>query len=259
MNPASRVSTVVETFCSVAHTDPQIKGWNAWLESGGTAARDETVMLALQAIRREVRTLEAKLKQMNVPEALYLRAITGVSEAFQTAYLHQQWGTIHAKVTAAEVRSSLAWMSWALTRFDENDIDSDALAALVQAVADQEALLQGTELPGGLRDLLESQVEELRIALMLYRLNGVQPIVNAVNKQSGEMRNASEELVAAVANAGPEAQTAIAKGMDLISKAAKAAESGSKIVKFGKEIYQLGMSGYTLLGQAIASSPPPMP
>lgn len=254
MNPASRVSTVVETFCSLPHNAAQIKGWNMWLESSGTASKDETVMLALQAVRRELRTLDTKLKQLNVPESLYRGTIIGITDAFQTAYLHQQWAAVHAKVTAAEVRSNLAWMTWALSRLDENEVDPDVMASLVQAILDQESLLQSAELPAGLRELLEGQVEELRIALMLYRLNGVQPIVDAVNKQSGEMRNAPEELVAEVANAGPEVQSAVAKGMDLISKAAKVADSGSKIVKFGKEIYELGMSGYTLLGQAITSS-----
>ncbi|MBV7460606.1 MULTISPECIES: hypothetical protein [unclassified Acidovorax] len=259
MNPATRILAVLESFLPLAHGNPQVDGWNTWLEGTGTAARDENVMRALQAIRKEVRLLERKMIELQVPEPLYAGAIKGLTDTFRTAFLHVQWGKVHAKVTAAEVRASLAWMSWVLGKFDENEVDTKVMATLVQALQDQETLLQGANLPAGLRELLEGQVEELRIALMLYRLNGVQPIVDAVNKQSGEMRNAPEELVAEVAKAGPEARSAVANGMDLISKAAKVAESGSKIVKFGKEIYELSVSGYTMLGQAIASSSTPLP
>lgn len=255
MNPASRISAVVDVFCSVSHNEHQLKGWTNWLEKSGAPLRDDSVMLALQAVRKELRTLDAKLKQLGVPEILYKRSVAGIAEAFQTVYLHQGWGNVHAKVTAADVRANLAWMSWVLEKFDENDIDADAMASLVEAISEQEALVQSKALPDGLRELLEGQIEELRIALMLYRLNGVQPIVDAVNKHSGEMRNAPEELVREVAKAGPAAQEAVSKSMSLISKAAKVADSGSKIVKFGKEIYELGVSGYAVFGQAFLPGP----
>ena len=256
MNPASRISAVVDIFCSVAQNVHQVNGWTTWLEKSGAPVRDDSVMLALQAVRKELRILHAKMKLVGVPENLYQRSLAGITEAFQTVYLHQAWGNVQAKVTAADVRTNLAWMSWVLSRFDENDIDADALNALLEAISDQESLLENSELPDGLRELLESQVEELRVALMLYRVNGVQPIVDAVNKQSGEMRNAPAELVTAVASAGPEAQGAVNKGMELISKAAKVAESGSKIVKFGKDLYELGVSGYAAFGQLLIQGPP---
>ena len=257
MNPASRINNVVEHFLSTDPGRPQIEGWHRWLKSGNAQVQDESVMQSIQAVRKEARSLETKLKQLGIPEHLYKTTIDGLSYAFQTAYLHQAWGNVQAKVIAAEVRANLGWMSWALSKFDENDLDADAMTALVQAIADQEALLQNTDLPDGLRELLEGQIEELRIALMLYRINGVQPIVDAVNKHSGEMRNAPADLVTAVASAGPEAEGAVAKSMGLISKAAKVAESGSKIVKFAKEIYELGASGVQLFGQSLLSGPPP--
>lgn len=255
MNPASRISAVVEAFLPLSHGEAQVSGWHRWLSSVGVDVSDDSVILALRAIRKELRTLETKLKLLEVPEPLYARTLTGLNDVFQTTHLHQGWGSVHAKVTSAEVRANLAWMGWTLSKFDENDIDADALAALIQAIADQEDLLRNADLPDGLRDLLESQIEELRIALMLYRLNGVQPIVDAVNKQVGEMTNAPEELVTAVAQAGPEAQKAVSKGMDLISKAAKVAETGSKIVKFGKDLYELGASGYAAFGQLFLQGP----
>jgi hypothetical protein len=256
MNPASRINAVVDAFLPLSHGDAQVTGWNRWLATINATVSDDSVLLALRAVRKELRTLEAKLIQLGVPETLYRKSLNGLTNAFQTQNLHQGWGNVHAKVTAAEVRSNLAWMAWALNRFDENDIDEEILASLIQSISDQEALLRSAEFPHGLKDLLESQIDELRIALMLYRVNGVQPIVDAVNKQSGEMRNAPEELVTAVAQAGPEAQEAVSKGMNLISKAAKVAESGSKIVKFGKDLYELGVSGYAAFGQLLLQGPP---
>jgi len=214
-------------------------------------------MIVRDATRREIRLLEIKLKQLNVPEKLYSGVVQGLTEAFQTAYLHQPWRNVQAKVTAAEIRAGLGWMSWVLSKFDENDIDADALAALVQAIEELEELLESTEFPTGLKELLQSQVEELRIALMLYRVSGVQPIVDAVNKHYGEMRNAPADLVAEVNAAGSKVQSAVSKSMNLISKAAKLADSGSKIVKFGSDIYEIGTAGVKLFGQSLLSGPPP--
>lgn len=256
MNPATRILAVIETFLPLAHSNPQVEGWNIWLKGTGAEVRDENVMRAVGAIRRETRLLERKMVELQVPASLYTGVINGLTDAFRTAFLYQQWGNIHAKVTAAEVRASLAWMSWVLGKFDEKEVDTEVMARLVQALEDQETLLKGTSLPADLRELLEGQVEELRIALMLYQLNGVQPIVDAVNKQSGEMRNASEVLVAETTAAGPEAQGAVTRGMELISKAAKVADSGSKVVKFGKELYELGANSYAMFGQFLLSGPP---
>ncbi|GKS99217.1 hypothetical protein AVKW3434_07535 [Acidovorax sp. SUPP3434] len=255
MNPASRINAVTEAFLPLAHGEQQVVGWNKWLSSNGASVSEDTVMLALRGIRKEIKILESRLKNLGVPEELFKDTLHGLNQAFQSAYLHRHWGDIHSKVTAADVRANLAWMGWVLNKLDENDIDESAMTALLQAIAEQDAFLKENELPDGLRELLESQIEELRIALMLYRVNGVQPIVDAVNKQSGEMRNASKELVAETTAAGPEAQGAVTRGMELISKAAKVADSGLKVVKFGKELYELGASGYAMFGQLLLSSP----
>ena len=41
-----------------------------------------------------------------------------------------------------------------------------------------------------------------------------------------------------------EVKGAVQKGMALIGLAAKVADQGSKVVKFGKEIYELGATGW---------------
>jgi hypothetical protein len=138
-------------------------------------------------------------------------------------------------------------MAWALHRLDEPDIDAESYEALGQAIAEQEQLLKSMDLPPNLRELLAGQIEDMKIALMLYQVNGVKPVVDAVNKQYGEMNNVSPDLVQEMKDAGPDAAKAVSGGMSMLSKAVKFAESGSKLYKFGKDVHELVTNGWPLL------------
>ena len=48
---------------------------------------------------------------------------------------------------------------------------------------------------------------------------------------------------------------ALEQGKKMIGKAAEISDKGSKVVKFGKEIYELGMSGWQI-GQQLLSNLP---
>ncbi|MFS4517656.1 hypothetical protein [Delftia tsuruhatensis] len=257
MNSATRVKYIASHFSALPHDNPQIDGWKAFLNLPANTGADqveESVIHALRALGTELRSIEAKAKSVGVPDDCYKHILAGISKSLSTKFLHLPWKNSHGGVSPPEVRMCLSWLSWALSQFSEEAIDENELIDLLGAISEQEKLLSSTQMPSGLRELLEGQLVELRAAIAMYQINGSKPIVDAVNKQCGEMRNASPDLVQEVANGSEEAKTALAKGMELISKSAKIAESGSKIFKFGKDVYELGSAGWRMFGQNVLTS-----
>ena len=140
---------------------------------------------------------------------------------------------------------ALQWASWALSQFDENEIDDEAMESLQASLAEQEKLLQEINLPAGLREMLERQTAALRRALHLYKIQGVAPLRKVVTDSVGELTTASSELVASVETGEPKVKQVLKQGMALIGKVAEVADKGSKAIKFGKEVYELGTGAWT--------------
>ena len=257
MNSATRVKAIVSHFCALKHDSQQIEGWKTYLniQPGATQAQiEEAVIIALRALGAELRNLEAKARYLDVPEDCYKGVVAGLYKSLSTKYVHLPWSQSQGGVVPPEVRMCLSWMSWALSNYSEEQMSQDDMVDLLTAISEQEELLINTKIPMGLRELLESQLNELKTALILYQINGAKPIVDAVNKQCGEMRNAAPDLVKEVEGSSEEVKSVLAKGMELISKAAKAAENGSKIFKFGQEVYQLGSAGWQTFGKGLLTS-----
>jgi hypothetical protein len=137
----------------------------------------------------------------------------------------------------------LQWASWALSRFDENDISEESILALQESLAAQEAMLKETSLPESLREMLERQVADLKTALLLYEVSGTKPLIDAVNRQYGEIRQSFAEIVEFAESGPPEADTLMRKALKLLGEAANVANQGSKVIKFGKDICELGAPG----------------
>lgn len=246
MNSAQRLQNIFEHI-TVHSGTAQIMGWQRWLEANNFEPNDDNVLTAIKATTREIRALQASLISIGVPESLHKPVCTGLLEAFQSSFLHQSWGSVSDSVVSANSKTALRWMSWALSKLDEPDIDAESYEALRQAIAEQEQLLTSTDLPHNLRELLAGQIDEMKVALMLYQVNGIKPVVDAVNKQYGEMNNVSPDLVQEMKDAGPDAEKAVSGGISVLAKAAKLAESGSKLYKFGKDLHELATNGWQLL------------
>lgn len=145
---------------------------------------------------------------------------------------------------------ALQWAAWALSQFDENEIDEKAIESLRDSLEAQEKLLQETDLPAGLREMLERQTAGLRRALQLYRIQGVGPVQKVVSDSIGELATASQDLVSEVETSPSAVKQAFEQGKKMIGKAAEFVDKGSKVVKFGKEVYELGTSVWQI-GQSL--------
>lgn len=245
MNPASRLNDLV-VFFSSANPNAAIKeAWEKYMGSASTPLSEDEVLDVIQAVLAEIRAMEARLKEIGVPVGLYTDCVTQLRTGFSPTQLAAGWSAHREQMVKRATPLALQWAAWALSQFDENEIAEKDMESLRISLAEQENLLQETNLPAGLRDMLERQTAALRRALHLYKIQGVTPLRKAVSDSVGEFQTASSELVASVEADKPEAKKVLKQGMALIGKVAEVADKGSKVIKFGKEVYELGTSTWT--------------
>ena len=245
MNSASRLNDLVEFFNS-ANPNAAIKeAWEGYMCSASTPLTEDEVLDVILAVLAEIRAMEGKLKEIGAPANLYTDCVTQLRAGFSPIQLATQWVHHREQMLKRATPLALQWAAWALSQFDENEIAEEAMESLRTTLAAQEKLLKETNLPAGLREMLERQTAALRRALHLYKIQGVAPLRKVVSDSVGEFQTASSELVAAVEAGEPKAKQVLKQGMALIGKAAEVADKGSKVVKFGKEVYELGTSTWT--------------
>ena len=253
MNPASRLNDLVQFFHS-ANPHAAIKeAWEKYIDPTTTQLTEDEVLDVIQAVLAEIRAMEAKLKEISAPENLYTDCVTQLRAGFSPTQLATPWSTHQAQMVKRATPLTLQWAAWALSQFDENEISEESMESLRASMAEQEKLLQETNLPVGLREMLERQTVGLRRALHLYKIQGIAPVQKVVSDSIGELATASQDLVAEVEASSSAVKQVFEQGKKMIGKAAEFADKGSKVVKFSKEIYELGMNGWQF-GQQLLSN-----
>lgn len=255
MNPASRLNELVQFFRSADPNSAIKSAWEKYMGSASTPLSEDEVLDVIQAVLAEIRSMESRLKEIGVPADLYADCVSQLRTAFSPTQLATSWNTHREQMVKRATPLALQWAAWALSRFDENEIGEEAAESLRTSLAEQEKLLQETELPAGLREMLERQTTGLRRALHLYKIQGVAPVQKIVSDSIGELATASHDLVAEVEASPSSVKQAFEQGKKMIGKAAEFANKGSQVVKFGKEIYELGMGGWQI-GQQLLSNMP---
>lgn len=255
MNPASRLNDLVQFFHS-ANPDAAIKAaWERYMGSATTPLAEDEVLEVIQAVLTEIRAMETKLKEIGVPADLYRDCVAQLRAGFSPTQLAAPWRSHKEQMLKRATPLALQWAAWALSRFDENEISEESMESLRTSLAAQEQLLQETDLPAGLRDMLERQTAGLRRALHLYKIQGIAPVQKVVSDSIGELATASQDLVAEVEADSSAVKQVFEQGKKMIGKAAEFADKGSKIAKFSKEIYELGVNGWHF-GQQLLSNVP---
>ena len=256
MNPAQRLLELVDFFSSQGRDKSTHAIWVQYVYPQGPAASEDDVLGFIQAALLEIRTMESQLKGVRVPEHLFSNCSRHLRDAFSPRHLATNWNQQHASnIQNASVRVILQWASWTLGRLNENPIDPEAWSALIQALAAHEELLNGTAgIPPGIRAMLERQITELRQAMAMYKLQGVAPIQSAVNQAVGELGTATPELVSELESSPKPVKSLFQKGKELVGQAAELSDKGSKVTKFGREIYELGSTAWTFGTQYLGQS-----
>lgn len=256
MNPAQRLLELVDFFSATATDKSTQEVWTRYIDPEGTTASEDDVLGFVQAALLEIRAMESQLQGIGVPEHLFNNCSRRLRDAFSPRHLATNWNQQHASnIQNASVRVILQWASWTLGRINENPIDPEAWNALKQALEAHEKLLRETDgIPPDIRAMLERQARELRHAMAMYKLKGVDPLQTAVKHAVGELMTASPELVGELESSPEPVKSLFQKGRELVGQAAELSDKGSKIIKFGKEVYALGSTAWTLGTQLLGQS-----
>lgn len=248
MNPASRLLDLYLTFQTLEPKRSIMEGWKRLLNISDDDPRaDEDAYTAMNAALAEIRHAQRRLDQLGAPQNLFAHSADVLRRFFSPSSAPQQMsGFRNMLYEDREVQSTLKWASWALSKFDDPDLTPEAFADLEKALAEQEQILSDPRIPVSVREMLERQVRELRLAIRLYRVKGSSALHEAVQEAYGEFRSVPESFVQEAAS-NPESKNAVHRMASLLGKAARVADDASKVGKFAKEIYELGAEHGPLL------------
>lgn len=258
MNSANRLIAIVEHFRAREPNRSMSKAWQAFLGSDANADPDEPTLIATKVLQ-EIKSLDSTLSRMGVPPDAYRQALDTLKSAWSPTQLSQAWSGFQESVTRVGTVAVLHWAAWATRAQDDPVVNDELFGELLQKLHEQEALLSRTDLPPSIQEMLGRHVDELRDAVRFYRITGVKPIVDAVHRQVGEIRTAPADVADELSASTAEAKGAFQKGLELLAVAGKVADSGSKIAKFGQDLYKYGSVGWESAVKLIGTAPPPPP
>ncbi|MBC7463163.1 MAG: hypothetical protein H7227_02765 [Actinobacteria bacterium] len=241
MNPASRLLqllqemdngngnvSVTERWQQVLKIDPELP----------SAAED--AIEGMRAALSEVRALEQQLARRNLPSDLFAPTAKVLRQCLAPQNTGSAWKDVGLPTREGQHKMCLKWASWTLSDSEEEQISDEMLSELSVRISQHADFVAAAQLPARLRTLLEGQIEALRSALRFYSLRGAGPLRDAVNKSVGELRTAASDLVEETVQSGREAKKAVLDASQLLGKAAEAADKGSKLFKFSKEVLEIG-------------------
>jgi len=203
---------------------------------------EDDVVTCLQATRSEIELLRSKLQAIGAPENLMHPGLTRFRNITSTAYINQAWNGLREEASKPENRLSFAWANWTLRDESEDDMPDDELAALRSELDSLEASLQDTEMTPYLRGFIRRQIDAIRTALKLYRVQGVKLIEEALHQVAGAYTVEKSRVEAEHANASEPAKSLLARTGAAIKKTAEIADSLDKIKKAGESAYTLAAS-----------------
>jgi hypothetical protein len=240
MNPASRLALLRAHFSGLPHNKPMMVGWHQFLEiDPASPTSDEDAYAGITTALAEVRHVQTRLRRLGAPDDLFSHCAQVLRQTFSPSVALQPFSGLREQFLGRDIGLALSWAAWSLEDSDDPEMDTAAFQFLVQLVQEQEARLADPNISTAMREMLEHHVRQLRAALRMYKIEGPKAIQQVVTEAYGELHTATAEMVKE-AESTPESRSALQKGLELIGKAAKAADSASKIKKFTEDFYELG-------------------
>lgn len=243
MNTSDRLKLLVEYFGSSRGGIPLWQVWQEYLGVSPAQGHDESIA-ASAIVLKEIRSLEATLRKIGVGEGAYRHTFDILRNCWSPTQLSANWSSFKDSINKAGVVSVLVWASWATREKGENVISEEMFNNLTEKIAAQEILLEAVEMPPAIYEMLHRHIDELRSAIRFYKITGVQPVVDIVHRQMGEVTTAPKEVVDDLINGSTEAKNAFSKGVEIIVAAGKVADSGLKVAKFATEMKRLSQSAW---------------
>lgn len=249
MNPAGRILSIYDRLAQRRADDtPMLNVWAGVFDLRLDSPHlEDEVVTCLQALRAEMEFLRSRLTAIDAPEDLAHVGITRLRNAASTTNLNTPWKSLSPETTRPENRLCFAWANWALRDEDEDDLPDEELAALRTELESLESSLNEAEMTTYLRDFIQRQIDAIRAALRVYRVQGVRPIEKALNEVAGACKLQEARIKTEYATASEPTKTVIQRTSDVIEKTAKVADNLDKIRKFGEGAWSLASNVGPLL------------
>lgn len=250
MNTAGRLLATFEGLQkhSPGNDVPMIKVWAKVFElPQDDPYIEDAVVMCLQATRSEIEVLRLRLTMLGVPENLMHPGIVRLRNYTSTANIHVNWNNFREEAVKPENLLAFMWANWTLRGEDEEDMPADELADLRSELDSLEASLNDADMTPYLRGFVQRQIDAIRTALRVYRVQGVKPIEEALHQVAGAYTVERFRVEAEHAKASDPAKTVLARAGAIIEKTAKVADNLDKIRKAGEGAYTLASSVGPLL------------
>ncbi|WP_125471455.1 hypothetical protein [Achromobacter aegrifaciens] len=247
MNPASRLSAFVAH--ARRYNSPGANGNVQWTQiflhkkADPTPEELHAISLKLHSIQDQLNDLAEILRDLHIPEDLYLTPIAQLKSATSAGSLNKPWDQIRGAFSA-ENAMALAWAANAIGVTEAPASDSE-LKQFNEHLAAMSATLDSGELPRSLRQMIKRQLDSMNAALADYSISGIAPLQQSLNAAMGEFTLSKDSIAAAVAKASPEEKMGIQKhfdtikrGADLVEKTAKVAGAGQQLLGYANKAVQ---------------------
>lgn len=242
MNTAGRLLSIYDRLIGRGRSNDMAM-LNVWADvfELPTSSRhlEDDVVTCLQALRAEMELLRTKLLALAVPEELMHPGMARFRNIASPTHLNAGWNGLLEEASRPENRLAFLWANWALRDQDEEDMPSEELAGLQSELNALEQSLHDADMSEYLRDFVQRQVDAIRTALRVYRVQGVKPIEQALQQVAGAYTIEKNKVQAEYATASERAKGVLARVTDVIEKTAKVAENLDKIKKAGEGAWSL--------------------
>jgi hypothetical protein len=242
MNPASRLLAIYDRLVQQNH--PNGTQWlavwaNVFEFKLDTQTAEDDAIVCLQALRAEIDFVRMRLNTYGVPDDLTNPGFFRLREVASPAFLLSAWEGSRGNITPPENRLSFQWASWVLRDEDEADMSIEDMIELDAELSSLEAALRDTDMSPYMRDFVQRQVDAIRAALRVCRVQGARPLREALKKAAGDLTVDGKRIEAEWKEATPEAKSVFAKATGAIEKTAKVCDNLEKITKFGEHAWTL--------------------
>ena len=255
MNTAGRLLSIYDKLNGKGRGNdiPMVKVWAEVFDlPPDSPTVEDDVVACLQALRVEMDNLRSKLLTLNAPETLMHPGLARFRNVSSTGHINAGWNGFREEISKPENRLAFAWADWTLRDDNEEDMPQEQFDDLMSDIDSLETSLRDTEMSPYLRDFVQRQVEAIRTALRIYRVQGVRPIEAALHQVAGAYTLEKSKLETAQAAASEPAKSVLSRMGGIVEKTAKAADHFDKIRKAGEGAYGLAKTVLPLLASYVS-------
>jgi hypothetical protein len=257
MNSAQRLKEIHQKLLGVS---AELRMDDVWANVFGieqtSPQKEDEVTLCVMALRSEIDLTRGKLDAMGASPGLTSPAFERLKSTAAPGLLHQQWAGYRASILSSDCSKIFEWVDWALRDECEADFSPDEMSELLSELTSLDQALIETEMSPFLRDFVKRQVDVIRAALRVYKVQGIKPLKDAMETVAGTYATQKQSLKTEMEAAPQAAQGVMGKVVNVVEKAAKLVDRVDKVKKAGEAVWQITSSVWTSIQSSWPSGGP---